>query len=362
MSSVTNPRSSAVKKIATTSSETIVGIHYVRGLAAFIVLIHHASAYLMILRDYGEIHKFIPFFGRYGVELFFAISGYLMATILPRQNAFDFLMRRVLRIYPMFLLVAAIVLMQPLWPRPLNLPSLLLAPIGKPSASTLGVEWTLVLEVGFYVVLFSVTILGMKHYIKTLALAWLTVLLLYAFTIGEFGPQSTTIVNFLLAPANIAFAIGLLLPSILKYKNASVVLLLIGLALMVLTHLVPVSTVRAVVAISAACLVGWTTSLRPLPAIIDAILHKLGDWSYSLYLCHVPVIVICYNSMPSASIPTLFFTAIIVALAVTAFIGPIETRLHEFSRIATKRLTITAKAALSVSFAIAYVGVGIYYL
>lgn len=344
------------------SADRIVGIHYIRGLAALIVLIHHASGYLMILREYGEIHKYIPLFGRYGVELFFAISGYLMATILPRQNAFDFLTRRILRIYPILLLVTAAALIQPFWPRPLNISSLLLAPIGKQSANTLGVEWTLVLEVGFYVALFGIALLGMKRFIQPLATVWLIVLLWYAFTHNEFGPQSTTIVNFLLAPANIAFAIGLLLPSLLKYKNASTILLLIGVAVMIVAHLVPVTIVRAVVAISAACLVGWTTSLKQLPTIIDVTLNKLGDWSYSLYLCHVPVIVICYNALPKASIPTLFFTAIIASLAATALIGPIETRLHDFSRVATKRLSNRVKAAFSITFAATYIGVGIYYL
>lgn len=347
---------------STAPSDVIQGIHYIRGLAALIVLIHHASGYLMLLRGYDEIHKFIPLFGRYGVEMFFAISGYLMATILPRQSASDFMTRRILRIYPIFLLVTVIVVLQPVWPRPLNVPSLILAPIGERSANTLGVEWTLVLEMGFYVALFGVSLAGLRGHVEILASIWLAILLWHAFTIGEIGPQSTTIVNFFLAPANIAFAIGLLLPRILGFEKASKILLLTGLISMVVAHLVPLSIVRAVVAISSACIVGWMTSVDRLPFIIDATLSKLADWSYSLYLCHVPVIVICYNAMPNVSMPVLFIAGIASSLAVTALIGPIETHLHNFSRSATRRLPLWFKAVFSTVVTVMYLGIGIYFL
>lgn len=343
-------------------SQQNVGIHYIRGLAALIVLIHHASAYLMLLRGYGEIHRYIPLFGRYGVEIFFAISGYLMATILPRQGAFDFMVRRVLRIYPIFLLVAAVVLIQTLWPRPLDLASMTLAPIGKRSANTLGVEWTLVLEVGFYVALFLIALVGLKNHIVTVACAWLVALLFYAFAYGEFGPQNTTIANFLFAPANIAFAIGLLLPSILHNKSAPTTLLIVGLGVMVIAHLVPTSIVRTIVAISAGCLVGWATSLRRAPILIHRALSRLGDWSYSLYLCHVPIIIICYNSLPDASIILLFSLAIFTSLVVTALVGPIETRLHELSRTTTQRMPPLVKVLFSLSFVVLYAATGFYFL
>jgi peptidoglycan/LPS O-acetylase OafA/YrhL len=96
-----------------------------RGYAAFLVFLTHAFA-LVSVRLYaidpdrfsvhestsaGEALCMLLFRSHYGVDLFFVLSGLLMADIAVRRwpGARDFLARRALRIYPAYIASVAIV-------------------------------------------------------------------------------------------------------------------------------------------------------------------------------------------------------------------------------------------------------------
>ncbi len=73
------------------------------------MLLYHASHYLAELKGDGRfLAIFGGFFGAYGVALFFALSGYLMARVLERDDPARFLLKRIVRIYPLMLLVIAL--------------------------------------------------------------------------------------------------------------------------------------------------------------------------------------------------------------------------------------------------------------
>ena len=103
-----------------------------------------------------------PDWGAFGVDIFFAISGYIMATILlrPKQTsgpsaAWAFLRRRIIRIYPMFWIVAVVVFARVFhhgFHRPNILPTLLLVPAPHPpyTINVIDQSWTLVFEMLFY--------------------------------------------------------------------------------------------------------------------------------------------------------------------------------------------------------------------
>ena len=60
-------------------------------------------------------------------------------------------------------------------------------------------------------------------------------------------------------------------------------------------------------------------------------LSKLGDWSYGLYLCHVPCILLLYRLWPSSSgVGTAWFSAVAVALFVSAVLGSIDMRMYRY--------------------------------
>lgn len=78
----------------------IVSIHYLRGLCALLVVVAHLS-YLLP----GHMEARIP--GALGVDLFFMISGFIM-LLVTRERAeppSTFIIKRFVRIYPLFFVV-----------------------------------------------------------------------------------------------------------------------------------------------------------------------------------------------------------------------------------------------------------------
>ena len=71
-------------------------------------------------------------------------------------------------------------------------------------------------------------------------------------------------------------------------------------------------------------------------------LKKLGDWSYALYLCHVPVILLVYQLMPPAvNTKALWALSIAVAVAVGAALGSLDVRLYRWAKAMVDRSRAT---------------------
>src|SRR5262249_32030205 len=86
-----------------------ISIQCLRGLAALFVALYHASSYAE--RQFGDAGWTAVFdgrFGLFGVAIFFAISGQLMADLIQRTDPWRFLGHRIMRIYPAYLLAVLI--------------------------------------------------------------------------------------------------------------------------------------------------------------------------------------------------------------------------------------------------------------
>lgn len=88
-----------------------------RGFAVFMVFVVHYSTEITPWLDTGHfifgIKEFLQKSGHLGVDLFFVLSGYLIyGTIIskPSFNAFAYVHRRIVRIYPTFLAVFSVYL------------------------------------------------------------------------------------------------------------------------------------------------------------------------------------------------------------------------------------------------------------
>ena len=84
----------------------IDGLQIMRAVAVILVAWGHAGL---------EFHQRLPDLGIFGIDLFFVISGFIMASIVlhSRESAGwattrDFMMRRLIRIYPIYWVYAAI--------------------------------------------------------------------------------------------------------------------------------------------------------------------------------------------------------------------------------------------------------------
>jgi peptidoglycan/LPS O-acetylase OafA/YrhL len=159
----------------------IYTIQYLRAFAAIFVLLYHAS--LFVGQATGDNYLASIFngrFGVFGVALFFAISGYLMAELAQRTDAATFLAHRVIRLYPIFWILAlgksvlfgtkgAVFFF-------FNLSALALMPMGE-IIYPLGIEWTLVFEIIFYLMVAAVMFVGAARYIHIFGAVWLVAIL-----------------------------------------------------------------------------------------------------------------------------------------------------------------------------------------
>lgn len=270
-------------------------IQFLRGLAAFGVLVFHAASRA------GDAFGV----GASGVDVFFVISGFIMWVVTCRGTSGprQFLVRRAQRIVPLYWLItlgtAAGALLAPR-AFPAMRPTLdhvaqsllfiphrdatgLIAPLIVPG-------WTLNYEVFFYL-LFAVALLARTRWRAWIVTAALVALVL----IRPFGDPRNAIWSTYTDPILLEFAAGLWLGwawscDRLPGRRVAGLLLALGAASLVATAIsgVDVSAARVLLwGLPAVALVTGAVSFESHGAIPRwRPLALLGDASYSLYLVH----------------------------------------------------------------------------
>lgn len=284
-------------------------IQYLRGLAAMFVLASHALLYPLVEhnRDFGRL-------GWLGVILFFVISGFIMVAVTGegRFAPLEFLRRRFIRVVPMYwtatLVAAALAYFAPhlfkttVYDGTQLLLSLLFIPFH--NAVSGGIHplyklgWTLNYEMFFYLCFALLAFLGVGARVIWLTLAFATLVVLGVI----FEPQSA-IPQFYTSYMPLAFCAGAWLGlATLRGKVGTMpqkliyVAMVIGLAALVEGFAWGHEVVEDGVAfigfvIFASALVLLAVRLEPvLPRV--ALLERIGDASYSIYLSHIYVVAI----------------------------------------------------------------------
>ena len=95
------------------SNTPIPSMEGIRGIAVFLVFLVHYNSLVRswVSGDTIYILNFISQLGHLGVDLFFVLSGYLIYGSIMKQQDFiitKYVKRRMLRIYPTFLMVFSI--------------------------------------------------------------------------------------------------------------------------------------------------------------------------------------------------------------------------------------------------------------
>ncbi len=324
---------------ASPAVQQVRNIQFLRGAAAVGVVLHHVM--LFDGKTFGPYATApgVLDLGKAGVDLFFVISGFIMAYIEPvplktLASYIRFLIHRLTRIYPPLwaatLPILVIYFIEPTWINNSThnkvdvIRSFLLLPQDYPPL--LQVAWTLIHEVHFYCVVSLLLIFGKLSRV-ILGLVWFGVVVVMYCLMGanHFGGNCWLQLYF--SPFSLTFLLGFFIG--LWYDrnretNWAFVILpgiiaVIGLALSVNSMpepgLYPDSNSMyrfLYYGIPCACVVlaaviAEKATVQKLPS-----LKHLGDESYAIYLIHYPVIVLTYKIIAGTHIQNHWFSIVVV--------------------------------------------------
>ncbi|MEM7329705.1 MAG: acyltransferase [Pseudomonadota bacterium] len=302
--------------------QQIRSIQALRALAAFAVLMAHLYGVENKHSDGNTVLSASALVGVSGVDLFFVISGFIMVWIagdLPAgaRNAGKFLFARVARIYPVWWLFAGAMaaylyitygtpwdadMVQRLGVNGIGhlLKSFLLIP--HDALPVLSVGWTLIHEIYFYLV-FALLLLLPQSYRLPAFILW-AIVILASISVQLTGSYANSIFSLVLFPMTLEFLMGGAAAWILKSSQGQwrwpaliggVVWLIMALILVDFQsadETLPTARTFAygpAFALLVYALVAIEQTTR-FGTLIPQSLVRIGDWSYSLYLCHLLVI------------------------------------------------------------------------
>lgn len=282
-------------------SAMLDSIQYLRAIAAWLVVVYHVTASVAV-----ETGRPVTWaLGAVGVDIFFILSGFLMAMIVDRGERIDwrFLVRRYVRIAPLYYVMTVMLFTMALaWPWMLNtvkadwwhlITSLLFLPSGGINGGNqpiLMLGWTLNYEMTFYLLVFAFVrwagdrrLIGLAFFLAAVVLA------------GRWLDEPGMVLRFYTDPIILEFALGIIVYNVTYRARqaaergwlyrialaAGIVLLWAG------TGGEPKDWRFVVWGMPAALVVAG--GLHVFTAHVGW-LRKLGDWSYSTYLLHVYVI------------------------------------------------------------------------
>lgn len=288
----------------------IVGIQYLRGLAALGVVVDHAATLYAQPHYFGGAPSALVH-GGVGVDLFFLISGFIISVVSlgedlrPSVSAASYAWKRFVRIVPMmWLAIGSYALLRYLGRGVGDPLEYLRAASLWPTGSLMpNIIWTLRHEAMFYIV-FALTMLGGKQR-PTILAAWCLLPLAYAPLQGRLGlgASADELLLNLFHPLHLNFGIGAMIGVwLLRRRDASVVVLRIDpawvfTALFVLLCGVAVLTDHAferlettlIAALLATPMVALAAVVKCPATLAGRTAEFLGAASYSIYLFHPAV-------------------------------------------------------------------------
>ena len=332
-------------------------IQVFRGFAAILVLLFHITGNFEILFTGKEFLFGIFKFGAAGVDFFFVLSGFIIAysslELVQRQKHWQYVAHRIIRIYPIYWIVfIAYLLPHIFFPQyyntiySLDWKSILYAILLLPNHNMInGVSWTLSFELYFYLLFLAI------FCFKNTKLSAILIIIYAVITIvfGDLkGPLS-----FYFSPLIIEFFFGILIYFIFKltlFKIRGPLFMLLGLILFTISgYLTNHDFILFRTDLNRVALFGLPSFLIILGAVAYDIkkdvkmynfLLSIGDASYSLYLIHLPIVVIVIKILSKQpSINLLSLNVFLILLFV--FIIIFSVAIH---KIIEKRITKFLKA------------------
>ena len=284
----------------------VSSIQFLRFVAATLVVFVHATEATNVYwsRSTPEMFSNFAVFGAVGVHIFFVISGFIMFYTTQNRfgrtsNAKSFLIRRLIRIYPIFWIYTVLYLVvRGVFMHPYDLSisqifaSTLLVPGFAPSV--IGPGWTLPFEMFFYLCFSVVMLLSFRA-----GIAILTTVFVVLVGIGSFLENDNPILKLVTNSLLLEFLFGVWVGIFVTYgppvhrriANVFLVLAFLGFSVGFFVGFFRYPSVIMWGIPSALLIAGVVLQERngAAPKFVTKFAF-FGDSSYSLYLLHVIVI------------------------------------------------------------------------
>jgi peptidoglycan/LPS O-acetylase OafA/YrhL len=318
-----NPARPPIGRRVEPPKDRIVAMDGLRGIAVFgLFLVHYAS----MAQGTPAFAHAISEGGHHGLELFFALSGYLIyrAAMSPRLEFGKFLLRRARRLYPTFLAVFGLyVVLSFLFPAESRIPSnpggaalyllanLALLPGVFPIVPMITVAWSLSYELAYYLACPAlVLLLGLRRWPAGWRIAfWLAFAAVwYATTRGNDLRAMLFVSGILVYEAR-----DLRVPAVPAVLLAVLSFVAAGTGVLV----GPVKFAVFFVTLGLLCIAAFRGG-RLARVLSWAPLRWLGETSYSYYLIHGLVIkgIAVFLPLPYGPMFVPAFAATVVATAI----------------------------------------------
>jgi exopolysaccharide production protein ExoZ len=317
-----------------TPSRRIISIQVCRGLAVLLVVFAHLHGIETKYNSTNHLNLFEH--GALGVDLFFVISGIVIASVTDGKfarpdAARTFLYHRLARIFPIFWIYTTLTLIGRLIYSPPNttlthtyniVASYLLIPTPRPMLLLQG--WTLSYELYFYLAFFLLLLFSPQRLVPVLLTLWGIAIIALKLHIGL---SPNPIVQLLISPSVLEFLAGCCLYSIYRRSrlHPSIGITLIILSLIELATIIATTPSETIItgpwlrpilygSFATLFLLGAlelerTGIIRHLP-----FLESLGDWSYSIYLSHALVLEFTARALTARTLSPLHPSIALISL------------------------------------------------
>ncbi|WP_434631076.1 acyltransferase [Pseudomonas sp. Z1-29] len=302
---------------------TLQNIQSLRWLAAALVFMQHSIFFagqttgdsMMSFRGYN--------FGGIGVYVFFIISGFVIA-MQTEKKPLQFLLHRAFRIYPAYFSAVAlsfvILYLFSTQTPSLNTDSLsmLLIPTGTLNSSFQIPYWTLIYEIFFYslILLLMVILKGRQSLIDGSILIWLAVVIFTTQMGLKLDIHAPSLKDIIFSPMNIYFMCGYFLSRVLLSNDNKIAFS--GLLIIAASGSFFLSVrYQATVCALGVCAIVFFAKSKPFKKAIN----KLGDYSYGIYLIHLPMIYCIFLAMKGAGANFSISLSMMVLIALPISIG-----------------------------------------
>ncbi|POY41223.1 hypothetical protein C3L50_01500 [Flavobacterium alvei] len=280
-----------------------------RGVSALLVCCYHSRAFLNGDIQFGEILFKMGFIG---VPIFFIISGLIMVHTTKElssntfRNVYDFLLKRIIRVVPLYYLCTIIFLLATNFKNFLDdgfvriIKVFLFIPIGK--WPPLDVGWTLNYEMFFYL-LFGISFLFREKRYIFIYFAILILIFIVPLVVNEplilypyYYLFPKTYLDLIINPLLLFFLLGVFFGNTIVFFNfntnlfkiyASFAILIFILFYFNYINFFQADLIICGLLVHSTLLLDYTNIKLPIPKIFI----YFGDISYSIYLVHLIFII-----------------------------------------------------------------------